>query len=211
MGEKLGMLCIRLSQNIPQWILDGEPVPPWLNLSMAIVYLSFAKHWLPFLPTLDVAKAVDRRMDDCFFDFVESTDFEVKVSEVIVHPTEREAYCSWANRCSGHVLGVDFEKEVSTSRTLLNLLFAIRCNQYSADLREGLIIELEGERNVLGPVIFVYKRFNQHMYAVACNERSIDLEKDLKHLTPFDSMFMDALAATQECFIDRMKTLPFSL
>jgi len=210
MGKRLATLCIGLSQNIPQWILDDEAVPTWLNLSVATTYLSFAKHWLPFLPVPGVAKAVDRQIDDCFFDFVEHADFEVKVSDVIVHPTERDAYCRWAKSVFKTPVA-KFENEISTSRTLLNLVFPDRCNQYAADLREGIIKELEGKRNVLGPVIFVYKRFNQHMYGIECDERSIDLDENLKYLTPFDSMFMDALTATQECFTDSMKKLPFSV
>jgi hypothetical protein len=76
------------------------------------------------------------------------------------------------------------------------------------ELRRGIISELERKRanipahrsaNVLGPVIFVYKRFNQHVYGIACDERTIDLDGNLKHLTPLGSMFMDACIATQEC------------
>jgi len=140
MGEKLGTLCIGLSQNIPQWILDGEAVPPWLNLSMAIVYLSFAKHWLPFLPTPDVAKAVDRHMDDCFFDFVEYTDFEVKVSDVIVYPTEREVYCNWANRCSGHGWVVESPNKIRfhPRNPRLELLDSIKSTSMSTIKRNNL-------------------------------------------------------------------------
>lgn len=206
MGEKLAILCIRLSHCVPQLILDEAVVPPWLNLSLATLYLSFAKHWLPFLPAPEVAKAVDRRIDDCFFDFVEETNFEVNVSDIIMHPTERDAYCTWAG------IGPDaFVKAVSDARTVLNLLFSNRCNQYSADLRAGIVIELEGKRNVLGPVIFAYKRFNQHVYGIDCDERTIDLDENLKHLVPFNSIFMDAVIATEQTLKDAMTTLPFSV
>ena len=169
MGEKLVVLCVKLSQRVPQFILDEAVVPPWLNLSLATPYLSLAKHWLPFLPAPEVAKAVDRYIDDCFFDFVGQTTFDAKDSDVIMHSAERETCCRWAD------IGPDaFVKEFSDTRTVLNLAFPNRCNQYAADLRAGMVRELESKRNALGPIIFAYKRFNQHVYGIDCDERTID-------------------------------------
>lgn len=68
-----------------------------------------------------------------------------------------------------------------------------------------------GKQSVLGPVIFAYKRFYQHMWGVECDPRSNDLENDLKHLCPLDSLFMDGLEGTQRTFNEGMKTLPFTL
>jgi hypothetical protein len=210
MAERLATLCVGLSRNIPQWILDSEVVPSWVTLSVATTYLSFAKHWLPFFPAPDVARAVDRQMDDCFFDFVEYTDFEVKVSDVIIHPTERDLYCGWINSVFSTPV-VRFEQEVITSKTLLNVLFANRCNQYTADLKEGIAMGLEGKPSVVGPIIFVYKRFNQHVYGIDCDERTIDLDERFKHLAAFPDLFMGALVAVSQCFFDSIKQLPFSL
>lgn len=66
MGEALAILSIKLSEEIPQWVLDLEPAPHWFRLSLAVMYLSFAKASLPFLSTIEMAKAVDRHMDHCF-------------------------------------------------------------------------------------------------------------------------------------------------
>jgi len=206
MGESLAALAIRLSQNVPQWVLDLEQVPPWLSLSLALVYLSFAKHWLPFLPVPEVARAVDKCMDDCFFEFVDHTNFELKVSQVIAHSSEQAAYCDWA--C---ISKEEFHKEHSDTHTVLTFLFANRCNQYAADLRAGILWVTEGKHSALGPVIFAYKRFNQHMWGVECDPRSNDLEEALKHLSPLNSLFMDGLEGTQRTFTEGMKTLPFTL
>jgi hypothetical protein len=206
LGEALATESIAVAQNIPQWLLKEQRVPPWLNLSLALVYLSFAKHWLPFLPASAVAKAVDKCMDDCFFDFVDHTNFDLRVSHVLVHPSEQAFYCEWAS-----ITPEQFHREHTNTQTLLNLLFANRCNQYSADLRAGIIYALEKKTNVLGPVIFAYKRLNQHMWAVPCDLRSADLEDDLKHLSLLTSMLMDGLQATQRLFNDGMSTLPFTL
>jgi hypothetical protein len=174
-----------------------------LSLSLATVYLSFAKHWLSFLPVPEVWMAVGRQMDDCFFDFVKYTSFEVRISDVIVHPAERAAVC-----VHGHIPVEDFLKTRSTSETVLSFVFADRCNQYVEDLRAGVIRQAEAKRNMLGPVIFVYKRFNQHMYAVDCDVRTIDLDRSFRYLCPFDGMFMEALVAITECVSEQSAKLP---
>ncbi len=205
-GEALATKSVAVAQNIPEWLLAEQDVPPWLNLSLALVYLSLAKHWLPFLPDSEVAKAVDKSMDDCFFDFVDHTNFDLRVSDVIVHPSEQAFYCEWAR-----IQPEQFHSEHTDTHTLLTLLFANRCNQYSGDLRAGIIYALEKKPSVLGPVIFAYKRLNQHMWAVPCDVRSTHLEDGLKHLCPLDSMLMDGLEATQRIFTEGMDTLPLSL
>ena len=149
--------------------------------------------------------AVGRHMDDCFFDFVKSTRFDVKVSDVVVHPAERAAVC-----LRGHIPTNEFYETFSTSDSVLSLVFADRCNQYTEDLKAGIVRELEGEKNVLGPVIFVYKRFNQHMYGVECDVRTIDLDESLKYLSPFNGMFMDALIGITQCITNSGKELPLT-
>jgi len=144
-------------------------------------------------------------MDDCFFGFVESTNFDLRVSDVIVDPAEQAFYCEWAG-----IRPDQFPNEHTDTRTLLNLIFANRCNQYSGDLRAGIIYALEKNPSVLGPVIFAYKRFNQHMWGIECDPRSIALEDDLKHLCPLDTLLMDGLEGTQKTFTEGMKTLPFA-
>lgn len=207
-GQRLATLCVGLTlpDNVPKFVLQSERVPPWWTLSVATVYLSFAKHWLSFLPVKDVWMAVDRCMDDCFFDFVSHTNFDVKVPEVIVHPSEQAAYCDWA-----HIAAAEFHRQYSDTQTLLNLVYANRCNQYTVDLRAGVIRELEGKPNSLGPVIFAFKRFNQHMYGVECDMKTIELSDDMRHISPLGSMFFDACVATQQCCADSAKDLPFSL
>jgi hypothetical protein len=206
-GQRLATLCITLSEDVPRWVLDAEVVPAWLNLSLATAYLSCAKHWLPLFPALEVWRAVGMHMDDCFFDYVEKIDFEVKVSDVIVHETERDIYCTLTR-------SPQFEREISTARTILSLVFANRCNQYTADLIAGHlpeILALSHARNPLGPVVFMYKRFNQHLWGINCDEDSVDLEDDLKHIVPFNSMFMDALISTRDCFSGAIEQLPLSI
>lgn len=206
LGERLATQSIVLARNVPQWLLDSEPVPPWLNLSLAVVYLSFAKHWLPFLPVPEVARAVDRCIDDCFFDFVEHTNFDLKVSDVIVHPSEQSLYCDWAS-----ISRDAFHKQNTDTRTLLSVIFASRCNQYSGDLRAGIEWVTERKHSALGPVIFAYKRFNQHLWDIECDVRSNDLEDDLKHLSLFDTLFMNGLEGTQSTLTDGMESLPLTL
>ncbi len=128
------------------------------------------------------------------------------VSDVIVHPSEQAFYCEWAR-----IQPEQFHSEHTDTHTLLTLLFANRCNQYSGDLRAGIIYALEKKPSVLGPVIFAYKRLNQHMWAVPCDVRSTHLEDGLKHLCPLDSMLMDGLEATQRIFTEGKDTLPLSL
>ena len=203
-GEKLALQCIGLSREIPKWILDEQPVPPWLSLSVTTVYLSFAKHWLSLLCTPAIWKSVVRHMDDCFFELVEHTDFEVNVSDVLVQPAEREAFCKYFSE----TITADFEYGISSTRTLLNIVFADRCNQYFADLREGFIMKLEGKQNILGPVIFVYKRFNQHVFGIECDARTVDLDDHLKYLMPFDSIFLSACNTLQQSCADLKQVLP---
>lgn len=207
-GERLATLCVgfTLPPQVPQYVLDAHPVPPWLTLSLATLYLSFAKHWLAFLPVREVWMAVGRHMDDCFFDLVNQTSFEVKISDVIVHPAERAAVCSRA-----HIPLNEFDETVSTTETILSIVFSDRCNQYTRDPRAGIVREQEGKQSVLAPLIFVCKRFNQHMYAVECDERSIDLDEKLRFLVELDHMFMDALQVITECVKESAKELPFSL
>lgn len=161
LGERLATDAITTAQNTPRWLCDSERVPPWLNLSLALVYLSFAKQWLPFIPEPEIAKAVDRSMDDLFFDFADYTNFDLRVADVLVHPAEQAIYCDrWG-------IGKDsFDIEETNTSGLLSILFASRCNQYAADLRAGIIWVMEGKHSALGPVIFAYKRLNQHLWAV---------------------------------------------
>jgi hypothetical protein len=202
-GEQLALLGVKFSQGLPQFILDEARVSPWLNLSLATIYLAFAKHWLPFFPDQEIARALDRCVDTCFFEFLQETSFDVKVSDVILHVTERDIYCKWAD-----ISPSAFAEHFSDTQTLLKLVFPTRCNQYSADLRAGIVAQLEGTRgNVLGPVIFAYKRFNQHVYGVACDEGTIDLEESLKYIFPLSSILMDAVTATETFMFEAMGRL----
>ena len=203
-ASKLATLCVQHSipPTIPQIVLDAHPVPPWLSLSLATVYLSFAKHQLAFLHDLGVARAVGQQMDDEFFDFARETSFEVKIADVVV----RAALCLRSN-----IPVEEFFDTYSTTDCILSFVFADRCNQYTQDLRAGMVREAEGKRNVLGPVIFVYKRFNQHMYAIECETQTIDLDSSFGHLCPFDSMFMNALIGITEYLTEQASALPLTM
>jgi len=208
-GKRLAALCLDFTRphRIPEHILAAHPVQPWLIVSLATVYLSFAKHWLAaLLPAPEVWMAVGRHMDDCFFDLVSQTSLDVRISEVILDPVERAAVCLRAP-----IPAEEFQKTVIPIETVLVLVFADRCNQYTEDLREGIIRQLEGKKSVLGPVIFVYKRFNQHVYGVQCDARSISVAERFQFLVEFDHMFMDALTAITECVSKSGRELPFSL
>ena len=204
-GEALATTAIATAKNVPPWLLAEQRIAPWFTLSLGLVYLSFAKHWLPFLPDAGVAKAVDTAIDGCFFDFVEHTNFEIRVADVIVDSSEQAFYCDWAGSSFQ-----EFHREHTDTHTLLTVLFASRCNQYAGDLRAGIINAVEKKPRVLSPVLFAYKRFNQHMWAIPCDVRSSNLEDGLKYLFPVDSLLMDGLEATQRVFTERMSTLPLS-
>lgn len=70
-----------------------------------------------------------------------------------------------------------------------------------------MLHQAEGKKNVLGPVIFVYKRFNQHMYALECDTRTTDLDESLRHLVPLNSMLMNALIAVTDCVLGQANIL----
>jgi hypothetical protein len=207
-ANKLAVLCVQHSMPpiVPQLVLDAHRIAPWFSLSLATVYLALAKHQLAFMHDLNVAMAVGRQMDDVFFDCVKETSFDVKISDVIVQPAERAALC-----IRSRIPIDEFLDTYSTSESILSFVFADRCNQYTEDLRAGILREAEGKRNVLGPVIFVYKRFNQHMYALECDCRTIDLDESFQFLCPLDSMFMNALLAVTECVSQQSTGLPLVL
>jgi hypothetical protein len=208
MAERLAVLSINFSipPTVPQHLIESHRNAPWLSLSLATLYLSFAKHWLAFLPVPEVWMAVGRRMDDEFFEYVDATGVDLKISDVIVQPAERAAVCQrWQMPAS------EFSNTVSDTYSVLGLVFADHSNQYTQDLRRGIIRQMEGQSSVLGPLIFVYKRFNQHMYGVECDVQTIDLDKSLRHLCPFNLMFMDALETLTKQVQESAKELPFSL
>ena len=208
LAEQLAMLAIKFAcpPSVPQHIIESHRNAPWLTLSLATLYLSFAKHWLAFLPVPEVAKAVGKRMDDEFFDYVTYTRFDVNISEVIVQPSERVAVCQhW------QMSPEEFFKATSDSDSVLGVVFADRSNQYTKDLRRGIVQQLEGRINVLGPIVFVYKRFNQHMYGVECDPENIDLDEALQFLFDFDIMFMNALESLTVAVTKGGTTLPFSV
>jgi hypothetical protein len=207
-AEQVVILCVKFSAPpiVPQNIIEAHRNAPWMSLSLATLYLSFAKYWLAFLPVEEVWTTLGRYIDDIFFEFVEAARFEVRISDVILFSEERVAVCHrW--RMSPE----EFLKTDSDSDSLLGLVFADRSNQYTEDLQRGIVRQLEGQKSALGPLIYVYKRFNQHMYGIKCDVGTIDLDASLQHLCPFDMMFMDAFEALTAVVQGSASVLPNSL
>jgi hypothetical protein len=177
-------------ERFPAFVIDAQPNRDWWTISVATLYHSFALHWLDFLPVEEVWMALGRRMDETFFDFIEATSFDVTVSEIIVDPDERAAYCERAR-----VPPDAFRRLTCGSDLVLRYLFADRCNQYRADLRAGVIREQQGETNSLGPVIFAFKRFNKHLYGIKGDMRSIELPDEIPHILGVGDVFFDAMTS----------------
>jgi len=177
-GHNIGKFCLRLLDDLtPDASFEDRHEALRVRFAVGTVFVMFAKQITTATINPIFVQTMCDAIEDPFYSFVKNLDPDlsiVNVIEFLPDEAEQDLFCQDTRITKDKLANLGTDLSV-----IYGVLYPYREKLYYQDLQAA-----DGVFNVLGDMVFVFKRLMLHVYGIKTNMRDKFLEEELFEKSP---------------------------